>query len=66
MTKQKEPEFLRVQMKKTIKKELSKGSFVSYQAGELYLLPKEQADKFIKEGAAIDPNAKKPKEKGVK
>jgi hypothetical protein len=46
---------MRVQMLLTKKVETSSGSFVQYQAGELYLLPETKAKKWIEKGYAIDP-----------
>lgn len=63
MTKTKSPELMRVKMTKTISKSLEGGSYVSYQAGGLFLLDKSEAEKLIKEGAAIDPTAKKKEAK---
>lgn len=50
-------EFLRVQMIKTKQVEVSVGSFITYIAGEFYNFELDEAEKLIKEGFAIDPNA---------
>jgi hypothetical protein len=48
---------IRVKMITSKNIEVSPGSFVHYQAGELYLLPEKEALKWIEEGATIDPEA---------
>lgn len=48
---------VRVQMLQSKTIELSPGSFIHYRAGEFYLLPEEEALKWIEEGAALDPEA---------
>lgn len=48
---------MRVKMLESKKIEVSQGSFVHYQAGELYLLPEEVADQWIGEGTAVEPEA---------
>jgi hypothetical protein len=58
MAREREQEkYLRVKMVESKNVEVSPGSFVQYVAGELYLLPEKQAQQWILNGSAVDPNA---------
>lgn len=48
---------MRIQMLVTKSEEVAPGSFVTYTAGDFYLLPVKTAEKWIAAGEAIDPDA---------
>lgn len=60
-TKDEAPKHMRIKMITGKRIEVSPGSFVQYQAGELYLLDAKTANQWIIEGSAIDPNAEEVK-----